>query len=563
MPTATTLTPGTKLRLIARPETIVTFVETLHVDGIERARFRAAHGGYVQLSLATFLERYECFTEEEPPAPIKSELDIAFEQHGLILKNGQILDRDGYPANCPRELTIEYLAKYPLNIEWASGPDIHMVFEKYRPGSCMAHGCRHSLRELYAKNPDVVSVAFVRDEHYLMCGPASCLVWHFENTLVVDRVYSQGFRMYDGVDRFQETIAAAAKLKYPELMLHQRHDRMAVEMKWDVEDPLPYCDSFKWASDNEDGTIKMATYEHNHSACCQSTDGTLVGGNYCECCNCHDRIDDDDHHVDEDGEDWCESCFDENFSYDEIAESYAPCDDVERYSVYNRHGNVEYVYATEDSIGCRHTKCDGESCDYVHDSRRIETHDGDWISPADLESGDYVETVDNEIMLADDAYLWESDGEWHSEEEPEETDDDDESDTISINGVTAKVTDLKITPQLDFEVLASVGYGKQLVKAHRVSDVLCIRPQINQTSDWVVTHIPTGLAIYQGQPSYEDALAKATRFMGYLEVGSIADGMLAYVRPARDYVEVLAAYTPTSPRDADLVQLFQNSNYKS
>lgn len=362
-----TIAPNTKFKKNGS-ETIVTFIGTEDRDGVERARFQSAHGGIVSLTMTTFLERYAEYTESVEPEPEQTRAQLQFQESGYILKSdGRILNEYGHSDNCRADLIPTYLEDFPMpSPEFAFGDDIHDVYVNHRPGSCMGYDndqC-HEMREVYANNPDVVCLAFFRaDSHYLLCGSLSCLVWRTKTKIWIDKIYSEGYRTSGFEQTLREHILESCLVKWPGLVLEKPD---YIDVSHDPEQPLPFIDTFYHAEDIGGGEIRLWSKSTGSTMPCRSTSGTVCAETV-KCCSCGCRVDEDDQRSDDNGDTYCESCFDDNYTYDELQDCYVSNDDICSFEVYVR-GRIRTLYTTTDGLYHRHTRCaDGSVAEYVHD----------------------------------------------------------------------------------------------------------------------------------------------------------------------------------------------------
>jgi hypothetical protein len=535
-------------------DTIVTFIGIEMRDGVERARFQASHGGIVSLTMTTFLERYSEYVE---PCSEKTPMDLAFEKFRLTVKpDGRILDHAGCAVNCPSELVELYLEQFPLLPEFTTGDGLHEVFMEYRPHSCMGYDnddC-HEMRNLYCNNSDQVSVAYFKPEsNYLMSGATSCLIWHTKcGHLWIDRIYKDGFRSLDFENTLRLHLKRIAEAQWPGLTFAKPS---YIDLEHDPEMPLPYIDTFYNAEDIGNCVVRLRDHSTRNTTVCRCTNGVVLVGSV-TCCNCNERLDPEDHRSNDSGDTYCDSCWDDNYTYDELSDCYVSNDDINSYEVY-RSGRIRTVYTTEDGISYNHTRCHDDSCaEWVHDDDRIETSDGEYICMEDMENGDWVETVEGDVMPVGDAYYY--DDEYHTDEQetpddmPEDDSDDSDDEPMAIDPdqifVTIKCDD-----------------GSHSMPATKIGDCLAVHLKYNTSSrdaiKWQVSHIPTGLAVYGNLDSRQDAIDAATKLLASLAIGGIANGMLTTVDPNRvDPVGCLASATNLGIHDRIVSRIYRNLN---
>jgi hypothetical protein len=537
-------------------ETVVTFIGTETRDGIERARFQASHGGIVSLTMTTFLERYSEYVESVEPEPELTRAQLRFKECGYELaSDGRILNEYGHCDNCLEDLIPAYLEDFPIpSPEFAFGDDIQDVFVNHRPGSCMGYDndeC-HEMRQVYANNPDVVCLAFFRPgSHYLLCGSLSCLVWRTSTKIWIDKIYNGGFRTYHFETTMREHIIRCCLGKWPGLVLEKPD---YINLSHDTEQPLPFIDTFYHAEDIGGGEIRLWSRSTGNTTASRSTSGTILA-EQCVCCSCNGRLDPDDYRSNNNGDAYCESCWDDNYAYDEISDSYVDASDMSRFEVYFQ-GRIRTLYTTSDSLYDNFSQCaDGSLAEYVHDDDRIENINGEYLCPDDMDSGDWVETEDGEIVAIDEAYQW-NDGTWHTEEEEEEEEDPDDMPEDDDSDDEPMSTDLIM-------VRIKCDDGTHSMPATKIGDCLAVHLKyITSSRDaikWQVSHIPTGLQVYGNMDTKQEAIDAATKLLASLAIGGIANGMLTTVDPNRvDPIAYLASATDSGINDQIVNRIYKN-----
>ena len=407
-----------------------------------------------------------------------SAIGVTFLDNGQFAKKGQFKDKpiglpelasmvSGWTWEQLNPLYDHIIAHASDTFELLRGKDIHKVYmeecnEYGRGGSCMrGAGCKE-LRELYVANPERIGIVASKKNYWLESG-LSAIVWYSVSGRVayLDRVYTNGFsKLVSPI--VAEILFHAISAERPTIeRLKVIHNRLGLSLdrcpnisfyttalkisglKWHG-DCMPYLDTLCYASE-PDSDNKISLRTESDSECevyCRSTDGTPIGdaelrGRY-RCCNCDRRVNEDDMRSDDDGTVYCENCFDELYTYCDWSECYVSCDDIERISAYvsmrtaRRYGlsrgldGVAEFHISEYARRENFTTCaDGCMAEYCEDSETLEDIDGNTISPADIESGDWVETYEGDYVRSENAHYWESDGEYHTEEEEEEEEEED------------------------------------------------------------------------------------------------------------------------------------------
>ena len=539
-------------------DTIVTFIGTESRDGVLRARFQAAHGGIVSLTMQSFLERYTELAESEsvPVKPAKTPLQLVFGNRGMSLTDdGRILDGEGYSINCPPDLADLYIAEFPLKPLFANGDDIHDVFINYRPGSCMGYDRdeHHEMRMLYVNNSDIVSTVYLEgDSNYLLCGPVSALVWHTDKYLWIDRIYNSGYRVCGMEDKLRYHLRRACELRWPD---REFVKPMSIDVEHDVDRPLPYIDTFHHAEDIGGGMVRLNTTSNSRTVTCTNTGGTYIEPPI-KCCCCSSGVNEDEYHSNDCGDIYCEECWGDNYSIDEITQEWASIDDLATYKVYCSDGRVRELFTTTYSLDNNHSRCHDDSVvEYVYDRHSIETHDDEYLCPDDMETGDWVETVEGDVMAIDDAYFY--DYEWHTEEQetPEDMPEDDDDDDLSPI----------VTDPNDIFIDLQTNDGVKKWPAYKVGDCLAVHicytseNRLNHRPTWNVTQIATGLAVYVCLDSRREAIDKATKLLASLAIGGIANGMITTTDPNRpDPYQTLAQAVANGITDRTTRDIYRN-----
>ncbi len=320
----------------------------------------------------------------------------------------------------------EYLERFPFRPHIAYGDDIYPVFSHYRPGSCMRYANCQDWLSIYALNPDKVCIAYLlKSEHELLCSDVSLLVWLGKEQIYLDKVYANGFLWRDAKCRILQSVAA--KFDKPAKYLHSslagldfpKAGKVTFTLRRDC-DTMPWMDSLSVCVDHDDDTATFSTSGDGVS--CQNQNGTNIVEKEYEyrCCSCGGGMDADDiAHSNDYGDYWCEDCFREDFSFCEYTGESYPNEDTTYGTFY--WGRIREITVNDHSLRSDFTQCDSRSCaQYVHDYDRIETNDGDYICPADLE-GEWVICADDDLAYHRDdidetIFEW-SDGEYHLEPE--------------------------------------------------------------------------------------------------------------------------------------------------
>lgn len=316
------------------------------------------------------------------------------------------------------------------SVPWviSEGQDIHDVFEQHRPGSCMRDSCKHELRQLYALNPTKVKTAHhAKGSHGLLQSAISCLVWYGKEKVYIDRRYSDGY--LPGVkEPLIRSLARQLKaLTGKEVLLVWKGDdipgidTISSEIKFTLNrdsDLMPWCDSVRYVVEYDDETVTLSTSEKHGRICCQDQSGTDITESPCRCCSCNCSIDEDDCRTNNQGQHYCNSCWDDNYSYCNWFEEDYPADEVNEVRVYSYGSRYQHrrstsssgfryhppiaqwstMYISDQALSDDFTEVsDGAYC---HNDLVVEDNRGNYYAPDD--EGNYVMTEDGDVYHPDD-----------------------------------------------------------------------------------------------------------------------------------------------------------------
>ena len=347
---------------------------------------------------------------------------------------------------------------YPPKIKTAFGEDVHAVFEKYRPGSCMAGSCCRDMRTIYACNPDSVGTVYsVRDttNNPLIESSCSALFWLGKKRIYLDRMYSSGVQniycQYDWFADYLETTYGKPVVPIYTSSKQRRQWEKTVTFKLvDSGNPLPYIDNLYTVKKYDHKHVWLTTDESASDIHCRDTSGTYPDGrDRCQCCECGCRMDEDYARSDNNGNVYCDSCYSDSFAHCEWSEEDYPADEVNsvecwcygsRYRERNANRNSSYQLSwhtlsiSDDALSSYFTELhDGT---YASNGNTIEDNRGN-THATDVDSWDNVTlTEDGDLYLTDDVVQLsdgrtypaddcvEVDGGWYLlGEEPEQDDD--------------------------------------------------------------------------------------------------------------------------------------------
>ena len=366
---------------------------------------------------------------------------------------------------------------YPPKIKTAFGDDIHAVFEKYRPGSCMSGcGCR-DMRTIYSCNPDSVGAIYsVRDttNNPLIESSCSALFWVGNKRIYLDRMYSSGVQnIYCQYDWFADHLEAAYGKPVVPIYTSSKERRQwekTVTFKLvDSGEPLPYIDNLYTVKKYDGKHVWLTTDEEAGSVHCRDTSGTYPDGRgKCKCAECGCNVDEDD--ATTYGHDsYCSDCFSDQFTCCEWSEDTYPNDEVQSVECWcygsryrERRGGERNAYGyalswhtlsiSDDALSSYFTELSDGT--YASNGNSVEDNRGNthatdpdsWDKVTLTEDGDLyhvndvVQLSDGRTYPQDDCV--EVDGEWYlSGEEPEQEDDSTEDSENENNLVETEVTE--------------------------------------------------------------------------------------------------------------------------
>jgi hypothetical protein len=321
--------------------------------------------------------------------------------------------------------------KLAYSVPWtiSEGEDIHEVFEKHRPNSCMRDCSKHELRTLYSLNPDTVKTAHIpKGAAGILQSAVCCLVWYGKESVYIDRRYSDGYLpgMSEAIVRglakqLHDSTGKTVKQLWkgdivPGIPAIEKPVQFTLNRESDL---MPWCDSVSYVVDYDDETVTLSTSSGHNRVCCQEQSGTdIADSGRCRCCSCGCRVDEADSRCDESGATYCNDCYSERYSYCSWSEQDCPADEIAERTFYGyeslyqrqRHAPAggygvsrtspdwHTMYISDDAISNYFTELtDGNYCD---DILVIEDNRGNYYAPDD--EGEYMLTEDGETYHPDD-----------------------------------------------------------------------------------------------------------------------------------------------------------------
>jgi hypothetical protein len=327
------------------------------------------------------------------------------------------------------------------SVPWtiSEGNDIHSVFRNHRPNSCMKDASKQELVNLYAINPEQVKTAHLtKSQNGLLQSDISCLVWYGNDTVYIDRRYSEGYLPNTKDSLIRSLVRQLTSTTGKQVKQVWKGDNISGLENIDKpvqfclnrdSDYMPWCDSVRYVAGYDDDTVTLSTSDKVSRICCQDQSGTDITRSGSKCCECGCRWNEDSDRSNDSGDLYCESCWSDNYSQCEWSEEDYPAEDVQTVRVYcyeSRYRQRRPIPGTspewctmdisDDTLSDSFTELrDGRYC---HNDLVIEDNRGDYHSP---DSDDFVTTEDGEVYNPNDAVQLRN-GETHPADECVEVD---------------------------------------------------------------------------------------------------------------------------------------------
>ncbi len=196
---------------------------------------------------------------------------------------------DGDDGNGVRELEGEALRRFYL--ECVSG--IH---------SCMAYESTQEYLDIYVDNPDRVKLATV----IIGDHAARALVWTWpDGTRYMDRVYHTSQACREAIERYAKTQGISRDI------YSLRRDELKMRIRDGYGSWWPYMDTMKHVTINSKRECSLSPYCGDYVL--EDTNGGL-GDPLVTCNHCDDAVGEDEAHYSENGDIYCESCYNELYT---------------------------------------------------------------------------------------------------------------------------------------------------------------------------------------------------------------------------------------------------------
>jgi hypothetical protein len=255
--------------------------------------------------------------------------------------------------------------------------------------SCMTGDCA-DYTKFYGDNPKKVRLAVATRADG---AQARCLVWSTSKGLAYDRLYSEHEDMIEFL---------RDKLKSWGLWnAYSEEKRATIDYMRYNDDEIPYVDSFYYATENNGG-LTLKNYNSGYDYELRRTDGQL--NPYSVCCVCGCSLSDDDPRTDDDGDSYCEDCYNDR---------YTQCDDCNCECLSDTITYLDRLdrYVCESCLRDDYTYC--QHCeDYVENCEIVSIADGDNVCSKCFESegischccADNYMDADNVTCIDDEYY---------------------------------------------------------------------------------------------------------------------------------------------------------------
>ena len=185
--------------------------------------------------------------------------------------------------------------------------------------SCMTGSCAEYTK-LYEDNPDKFQMLTM---HY-MSDSARAIVHTFDN----------GEKMMDRVYASSEQLKSAMKDYARDHNWHVGYGCDDPDSTWNIselnytEGEIPYMDTMVYGRINHHDKLDLSAYSsRGYDIDMQTTDGTLERNSIC-CCSCGENICEDEQRSIDEGDVYCNDCFNEAYSYCEYCEDYCAADSI-------------------------------------------------------------------------------------------------------------------------------------------------------------------------------------------------------------------------------------------
>lgn len=243
----------------------------------------------------------------------------------MKIKTGRFLTRklnlnNGFlPDAAIREITdkINTLLFPDIKIEIVSGIELtEHYYQKTGGHSCMV-GTNSEYTRLYERNPDKIRMLIM---HY-NSDSARGIVWKLDNgRYFLDRVYATCENLKEKMADY----ASEHNWLRKTLPVYDLSDLIVSNLTYHNGE-IPYMDTLTCGCTCSTGlTVSVSGCEDYNL---ENQDGELQSGYICECCG--ERVNEDEHCSTDDGV-YCESCFNENFTYCEQCGETVSTDDIVR-----------------------------------------------------------------------------------------------------------------------------------------------------------------------------------------------------------------------------------------
>lgn len=281
----------------------------------------------------------------------------------------------------------------------ARGKDAYAIYNDDEHGisSCMSGKCgshrkANHIRHYLEANPDKIGVVHARWNETLIVRAQ--LVTNDDGTHWLSRIYWQptiGSPIADVSRESDLTPILESWCQTQGLRLTASPD---ATLTHHLGEDMPYLDRCQSFDREDDKTIRLHP-DGDHEA--DNTDGKdNSDGSSCRCCACSERIDEDDaRHTDNGDGPYCEDCYSERYSWDEVEECDIPADECVSAYRTGRSGRTETVNTHQDNCV---RSCISRDYWVSGDDGIIELYDGDYV---EMDEACWVESQDAYYLSSD------------------------------------------------------------------------------------------------------------------------------------------------------------------
>ncbi len=314
------------------------------------------------------------------------------------LLSGRLSLTDSQVENA--QTAFQIVSAFPLKLSLVTGQDAFAVYADDEHGicSCMSGNDEKSaiVRHHFCANPDTLQLVTARIGRQLAIR-AKLFANDDETTHFLDRIYWTQTGCLDSTNENELREWIHNWLSSQSIVVS---DSCECTLNHTEGEPMPYLDRARQFNRIDDETITIRPRGEFTADNTDGTDPSCEDNRPC-CCSCGDHVDEDDSRSNDNGDTYCDSCYSNAYSWDDVNDCEISSDDVCE-AVRIRRGREETVYT------------DVHNCVELHDGRMcveddaVELHDGSYALTCDvteLHDGSYaLDSSDDLIELHDGEY---------------------------------------------------------------------------------------------------------------------------------------------------------------